>query len=166
LPTHTLSRAFGADPHLPPSPPPLLHPQRREQVLPERFDLPAQALVVQGEPGGVLHHPQRLAGAVGVGVDDPFECSHGRNPPISGGGEGRGAEEGAKGGASRYDPPMSTSGHPEPCVLVIFGASGDLTHRKLIPALYELCAAERLPERTIVVGVSRTAMSDDEFREK
>lgn len=61
---------------------------------------------------------------------------------------------------------MSTSGHPEPCVLVIFGASGDLTHRKLIPALYELCAAERLPERTIVVGVSRTAMSDDEFREK
>lgn len=60
---------------------------------------------------------------------------------------------------------MATN-QPEPCILVIFGASGDLTHRKLVPALYELCAGDRLPERTAVLGVSRTAMSDDQFRDK
>src|SRR5690606_8765586 len=60
---------------------------------------------------------------------------------------------------------------PEPCILVIFGASGDLTHRKLIPALYELSrvngsAHGSLPERFAVIGVSRTPMSDDDFRDK
>lgn len=57
----------------------------------------------------------------------------------------------------------------DPCVLVIFGASGDLTQRKLIPALYEMSRGGkhvRLPERFAVVGVSRTPMSDEEFREK
>lgn len=54
---------------------------------------------------------------------------------------------------------------PEPCVLVIFGASGDLTERKLIPALYEMDCQGRLPERMRVLGVSRTEMSDDAFRE-
>ncbi len=60
---------------------------------------------------------------------------------------------------------------PEPCILVIFGASGDLTHRKLIPALYELYRGEgghdtRLPEKFAVVGVSRTPMTDQQFRDK
>lgn len=55
---------------------------------------------------------------------------------------------------------------PEPCVIVIFGASGDLTHRKLIPSLYDLFRQGVLPPKTVVVGVSRTAMSDDEFRAK
>lgn len=54
----------------------------------------------------------------------------------------------------------------EPCVLVIFGASGDLTQRKLIPALYDLSRQGRLPAGLRVVGVSRTAMSDDAFRDK
>ena len=54
----------------------------------------------------------------------------------------------------------------EPCVIVIFGASGDLTGRKLIPALYDLYRQDRLPEKLCVVGVSRTAMTDDQFREK
>jgi len=54
----------------------------------------------------------------------------------------------------------------EPCVLVIFGASGDLTQRKLVPALFELDKQGRLPEKLCVVGVSRTAMSDDQFRER
>jgi glucose-6-phosphate 1-dehydrogenase len=66
------------------------------------------------------------------------------------------------------------SAAPEPCILVIFGASGDLTQRKLVPALYDLsrgsqAAAQpqgRLPERFAVIGVSRTPMSDEQFRAK
>lgn len=55
---------------------------------------------------------------------------------------------------------------PEPGVMVIFGASGDLTRRKLIPALYDLAAQRRLPMEFAVVGVSRTEMSHEDFRGK
>ena len=55
---------------------------------------------------------------------------------------------------------------PEPAAMVIFGASGDLTARKLVPALYDLAAARRLPMEFSVVGLSRTEMSHDEFRER
>jgi glucose-6-phosphate 1-dehydrogenase len=48
--------------------------------------------------------------------------------------------------------------------IVIFGASGDLTSRKLIPALYGLYRKKRLPEPTRVIGFSRTAFSDEEWR--
>ncbi len=51
-------------------------------------------------------------------------------------------------------------------ILVIFGASGDLTKRKLIPALYNLYKQNFLPEKFAVLGASRTALTDDEFREK
>ena len=51
-----------------------------------------------------------------------------------------------------------------PCILVVFGASGDLTARKLMPALAELAAERRLPPAFSVVGVARTEMSDDDFR--
>lgn len=51
-------------------------------------------------------------------------------------------------------------------ILVIFGASGDLTKRKLIPALYELHTQQLLPEKLAVLGVSRTDLSDSDFREK
>jgi len=53
----------------------------------------------------------------------------------------------------------------EPCVLVVFGASGDLTSRKLVPALFTLFCQGSLPQRFVVVGASRTRMSDAEFRE-
>jgi glucose-6-phosphate 1-dehydrogenase len=53
---------------------------------------------------------------------------------------------------------------PTPLSLVIFGASGDLTARKLIPALYHLFIKGRLPEETRIVGVSRSPFSDDQFR--
>jgi glucose-6-phosphate 1-dehydrogenase len=53
-----------------------------------------------------------------------------------------------------------------PCTLVIFGASGDLTARKLIPAFYNLYLADSLPESFVVVGCSRTELSHDAFREK
>jgi glucose-6-phosphate 1-dehydrogenase len=54
---------------------------------------------------------------------------------------------------------------PEPCALVIFGASGDLTRRKLFPALYSLALRRLLPDRFGVVGVARTENSDEEFRD-
>jgi len=55
---------------------------------------------------------------------------------------------------------------PDPCSLVIFGASGDLTKRKLFPALYSLAFRRLLPERFAVVGTARTEETDDEFRER
>ncbi|HEY7648584.1 MAG TPA: glucose-6-phosphate dehydrogenase [Methylomirabilota bacterium] len=54
----------------------------------------------------------------------------------------------------------------EPFTLIIFGASGDLTRRKLIPALFALYAARTLPEPFDVVAVARTEMSDEEFRQR
>ena len=55
---------------------------------------------------------------------------------------------------------------PEPCVLVIFGASGDLTRRKIFPALYALAYRRLLPERFAVVGNARSEWTDDEFRDR
>lgn len=52
----------------------------------------------------------------------------------------------------------------DPCVLVIFGASGDLTKRLLIPALYNLRHAKLLPENFAVVGISRRAASEEASR--
>ena len=52
----------------------------------------------------------------------------------------------------------------DPCIVVIFGASGDLCKRKLIPALYNLMDQGLLPENYAVVGVSNKPMSHDEFR--
>jgi glucose-6-phosphate 1-dehydrogenase len=51
-----------------------------------------------------------------------------------------------------------------PCVMVIFGASGDLTRRKLIPALYRLESAGLLPEPFKIVGFARSVMADESFR--
>ena len=55
---------------------------------------------------------------------------------------------------------------PHACVVTIFGASGDLTKRKLIPALYNLALEKRLPERFAVVGYARSDMTDEAFRDK
>ena len=52
------------------------------------------------------------------------------------------------------------------CTVVIFGANGDLTKRKLLPALYRLAYDRRLSAGFAVVGISRTPMSDETFREK
>ncbi len=53
---------------------------------------------------------------------------------------------------------------PAPCVMVIFGVSGDLATRKLMPALYDLAVGLPLPEGFSIVGVSRREWSDEEFR--
>ena len=50
------------------------------------------------------------------------------------------------------------------CVMVIFGASGDLTHRKLIPALFDLHKGGLLSKQFSVLGFSRSTLSDDDFR--
>jgi glucose-6-phosphate 1-dehydrogenase len=52
-----------------------------------------------------------------------------------------------------------------PTTLVIFGATGDLARRKLLPAIYNLAHEGALPERFNLIGVSRRDQSDDEFRD-
>ena len=54
----------------------------------------------------------------------------------------------------------------EPCTIIIFGASGDLTRRKLIPALFSLFIQGKLPEPFTIVGCSRTAIDDAQFRKQ
>jgi glucose-6-phosphate 1-dehydrogenase len=51
-----------------------------------------------------------------------------------------------------------------PCAFAIFGASGDLTKRLLVPALYNLAEARLLPDGFAVIGVARADMSDEQFR--
>ena len=52
------------------------------------------------------------------------------------------------------------------CAVVIFGANGDLTRRKLLPALYRLAYDRRLSAGFAIIGISRTPLSDEQFREK
>ena len=67
--------------------------------------------------------------------------------------------------APRTDP--AKTGRPgDPCVMVIFGAAGDLTRRKLIPALYNLAKLQLLSREFAVVGVAHTPMTTEEFRKK
>ena len=54
---------------------------------------------------------------------------------------------------------------PENCAFVIFGVTGDLTHRLVMPSLYNLAAEHLLPEKFCVVGVARKGQSDDELRD-
>src|SRR6476620_4499366 len=53
---------------------------------------------------------------------------------------------------------------PEPCAVVLFGATGDLTHRKLVPALYHLARGGNLPAEYAIVGFARRDGDDDHFR--
>ena len=55
---------------------------------------------------------------------------------------------------------------PLPCLIVIFGASGDLTARKLFPALFRLYQNGGLPERFVILGAARTPLTDDAFRDR
>src|SRR5437867_8151594 len=59
---------------------------------------------------------------------------------------------------------LSTRAVPQPCSVVICGATGDLAHRKLVPALYNLAADGELPPAVTVVGFARREKKDDEFR--
>jgi glucose-6-phosphate 1-dehydrogenase len=61
-------------------------------------------------------------------------------------------------------PGLRAAAAPEPCAVVVFGASGDLAHRKLLPAFYNLALGAHLPGAFGVVGVSITPFNDDTFR--
>jgi glucose-6-phosphate 1-dehydrogenase len=61
--------------------------------------------------------------------------------------------------------PFGGERHPDPCSLVMFGVTGDLAHRKLIPALYDLGCHGVLPFGTTLVGYGRQEMTDDQFRD-
>ncbi|HEX8899431.1 MAG TPA: glucose-6-phosphate dehydrogenase, partial [Chthoniobacterales bacterium] len=61
---------------------------------------------------------------------------------------------------------LSTRTVPQACTVVIFGATGDLTMRKLIPALYNLAADGELPPQVAIVGFARRPKTDDEFRKE
>jgi glucose-6-phosphate 1-dehydrogenase len=54
---------------------------------------------------------------------------------------------------------------PDPCCFVIFGVTGDLTHRLVVPSLYNLAAANLLPDNFCVVGVARQGTSNDQLRD-
>lgn len=60
--------------------------------------------------------------------------------------------------------PIGATRRPDPCALVLFGATGDLARRKIVPALYHLAQSEGLPERFALVGFSRSAGADAELR--
>ena len=68
--------------------------------------------------------------------------------------------------ANPFQDPLRFERNVPPCAIVIFGANGDLTKRKLIPALYRLAYDRRMPPGFAVLGNSRTKMSDDDFRNK
>ena len=61
---------------------------------------------------------------------------------------------------------LSTRAVPQPCAIVIFGATGDLTHRKLMPALYNLATDGELPPAVAVIGFARRPKTDEEFRKE
>ncbi|HET8548093.1 MAG TPA: glucose-6-phosphate dehydrogenase, partial [Bryobacteraceae bacterium] len=68
--------------------------------------------------------------------------------------------------ANPFLDPLRFERRPPPCSIVIFGASGDLTRRKLIPALYRLAYDRRIPPGFAILGTSRSALTDDQFRDR
>jgi glucose-6-phosphate 1-dehydrogenase len=69
-------------------------------------------------------------------------------------------------GENPFADPLRFERRAPPCAIVIFGANGDLTKRKLMPALFRLACDGRIPPTFAVIGNSRTDMPDDEFRGK
>src|SRR3984957_9543591 len=60
--------------------------------------------------------------------------------------------------------PVKERNHYDPCIIVIFGGAGDLSHRKLLPALYNLMVDGDLPKKFAVVGFSMEQIDDDTYR--
>ncbi len=65
-----------------------------------------------------------------------------------------------------FQDPLRFEHRAPPCAAVIFGATGDLTRRKLVPALYRLAVERRLSAGFCVIGSSRSPLTDDEFRRR
>jgi glucose-6-phosphate 1-dehydrogenase len=68
--------------------------------------------------------------------------------------------------ANPFLDPLRFERRPPPCCIVIFGASGDLTRRKLLPALYRLAYERRLAPGFAILGNSRSELTDEQFRDK
>jgi glucose-6-phosphate 1-dehydrogenase len=68
--------------------------------------------------------------------------------------------------ANPLRPGLRAESAPEPCAVVVFGASGDLAHRKLLPALYNLAAAAHLPASFGLVGVSKSEYSHGDYQKE
>jgi glucose-6-phosphate 1-dehydrogenase len=66
--------------------------------------------------------------------------------------------------ANLFQDPLRFERRVPPCTIVIFGAHGDLTRRKLLPALYRLAYEHRIPPAFAILGNSRTELSDENFR--
>jgi glucose-6-phosphate 1-dehydrogenase len=66
---------------------------------------------------------------------------------------------------SSYQDTTTNQPKPDPCSFVVFGATGDLTHRLVIPSLYNLAATNLLPDKFCVVGVARNGMSSEDLRD-
>jgi glucose-6-phosphate 1-dehydrogenase len=60
--------------------------------------------------------------------------------------------------------PLHLEERPDPCTVVVFGVTGDLAHRKLVPALYDLSCHKALPRHVAIVGFGRKRMTDEDFR--
>jgi len=71
-----------------------------------------------------------------------------------------------EGTTNPFEDPLRFERRAPPCAVVIFGANGDLTRRKLVPSLFRLAYERQLPAGFAIVGNSRTPMSDEAFREK
>jgi len=65
---------------------------------------------------------------------------------------------------SHLNHPIKERHQYEPCVIVIFGGAGDLSHRKLIPALYNLSLDHDLPEKFAILGFSLEDLDDEKYR--
>jgi glucose-6-phosphate 1-dehydrogenase len=74
------------------------------------------------------------------------------------------ALNGGPGGENPLRVGLQTERTPLPCVFVIFGASGDLTRRKLVPALYNLAVSRLVPPGLSIVGCSMSEISNEQFR--
>ena len=68
--------------------------------------------------------------------------------------------------ANPFQDPLRFERQAPECAIVIFGANGDLTRRKLMPALYRLAYDRRLSAGFAVIGISRTPLTADQFRDK
>jgi glucose-6-phosphate 1-dehydrogenase len=79
---------------------------------------------------------------------------------------GDGGRQPSGAGPAEDDMHPDTARRAPACALVIFGASGDLTERKLLPAIRQLAANQRLRPEFALVGVARTAMSDEEWADR
>ncbi len=116
------------------------------------------AAVEEGVPGagalGLALQPLRLARRGRLGRPRPLRDAQGvRRAPRE---EPRSSDGDARSRRTRLLDGLSLRRTPDPCTLVIFGASGDLAHKKIMPALYALAVRRLLPERYAIVGVART----------